>query len=94
MYIKHFPTPLAMALFLEDFVSFVPNPDFFDEYSPRVYNEIKPPQQAYACKLKMGKHPPSLDSRDKVSQQEDMYHPMILLWFFFLHGCRIKIDLT
>lgn len=83
MFIKHFQTLLTMALFLDDFVSFVPNPDFFDEYSPRVYNVLKPRQQAYAYKLKMGKHPPSLESRDKASQQEDMYHPMILLCCFF-----------
>ena len=42
--------------------------------------------------LKWGNKPPSLDSRDKASQQEDMYHPMILLCL--LHGCRIIIDLT
>nr|XP_022291571.1 uncharacterized protein LOC111102917 [Crassostrea virginica] len=42
MFIKNFPTPFTMDSFLEDFVSFVSNPDFYDEYSNRVYNVIKP----------------------------------------------------
>ena len=33
--------------------------------------------------LKWGIKPPSLDSRNKASQQEEMYHAMILLCFFF-----------
>ena len=41
MYIRHFPKPVTMASFLEDFVAFLSNPDFFDEYSQRVYSVIK-----------------------------------------------------
>lgn len=41
MFIKHFPSPLCLSDIMEDFVAFLSHPDFFDEYSNRVFNVVK-----------------------------------------------------
>lgn len=41
MFIKHFPSPLTMSDFLEDFVAFLSNPEFFNEFSSRVLQVVK-----------------------------------------------------
>lgn len=51
MYIKHFPAPFSMSDFLEDFVAFLSNPDFFDEFSSRVYHVVKYQSEGICCKV-------------------------------------------
>lgn len=51
MYIKHFPSPLSMGDIMEDFVAFLSHPDFFDEYSNRVFNVVKHRPEGTCCKL-------------------------------------------
>lgn len=41
MFIKHFPSPLTMSDFLEDFVAFLSNPDYLNEFSSRVLQVVK-----------------------------------------------------
>lgn len=41
MFIKHFPSPLTMSDFLEDFVAFLSNPDYLNEFSSRVFQVVK-----------------------------------------------------
>lgn len=41
MFIKHFPSPLTMSDFLEDFVAFLSNPEYLNEFSSRVFQVVK-----------------------------------------------------
>lgn len=51
MYIKHFPAPFNMSEFYEDFVAFLSNPDFFDEFSNRIYHVVKHRSEGICCKV-------------------------------------------
>lgn len=41
MFIKHLSSPLTMSDFLEDFVAFLSNPDYLNEFSSRVLQVVK-----------------------------------------------------
>ncbi|XP_048755717.2 uncharacterized protein LOC125666579 isoform X2 [Ostrea edulis] len=51
MLIRHFPTPLTMAYFLEDFTAFLSHQDFYDEYSNRIFNVLKFRRSYGCCKV-------------------------------------------
>lgn len=51
MFIKHFPSPLCIGDIMEDFVAFLSHPDFFDEYSNRVFDIVKHRPEGPCCKL-------------------------------------------
>ncbi|XP_056007691.1 uncharacterized protein LOC125666332 [Ostrea edulis] len=50
MLIRHFPTPLTLAYFLEDFTAFLSHQEFFDEYSNRIFNVVKFRRSNGCCK--------------------------------------------
>jgi hypothetical protein len=41
MFNKHFPAPLTMASFLDDFTALISHVEFWEEYSNRVFNLLK-----------------------------------------------------
>lgn len=41
MFIKHFPSPFTMSDFVEDFVAFLSNPEYSNEFSNRVFKVVK-----------------------------------------------------
>ncbi|XP_048743368.2 uncharacterized protein LOC130046285 [Ostrea edulis] len=51
MFNKHFPAPVTMASFMEDFTAFVSHVDFWDEYSNRVFNLLKFRRTGCFCKV-------------------------------------------
>jgi hypothetical protein len=51
MLLRHFPTPLTLAYFLDDFTAFLSHQDFFDEYSSRIFNVLKFGGSQGCCKV-------------------------------------------
>lgn len=51
MLIKYFPSPLTLNDFREDFVAFLSNPEFLDEYSSRIFNILKNKPDCMCCKV-------------------------------------------
>jgi hypothetical protein len=51
MFNKHFPAPLTMASFLEDFTALISHVDFWDEYSSRIYNLLKYRSSGFCCNV-------------------------------------------
>ena len=51
MFARLFPSPLTMNGFVEDFKSLLSNPDFFDEYSNRIFNVIRFQPKKMCCNV-------------------------------------------
>ncbi|XP_048743369.2 uncharacterized protein LOC125656826 [Ostrea edulis] len=51
MFNKHFPAPVTMAYFLEDFNAFVSHPEFWNEFSNRIFNILKFRRSGCCCEV-------------------------------------------
>lgn len=51
MLTKYFPSPLTLTDFREDFVAFLSNPEFLDEYSSRIFNIFRDQPDCKCCKV-------------------------------------------
>ncbi|XP_061195688.1 uncharacterized protein LOC133203906 [Saccostrea echinata] len=49
-FVKHIPTPLTMAYFMEDFVAFTSHDEFWNEYGNRIFNVLKGERSDRCCK--------------------------------------------
>ncbi|XP_061175545.1 uncharacterized protein LOC133184469 [Saccostrea echinata] len=51
MFVKHIPSPLTMAFFLEDFEAFLSHNEFWNEYAYRVFNILKYRDSCRCCRV-------------------------------------------
>ncbi|XP_062592535.1 sarcoplasmic calcium-binding protein-like [Saccostrea cucullata] len=51
VFVKHIPSPLTMAYFMEDFVAFLSHNEFWNEYGYRVFNILKYKDTSRCCRV-------------------------------------------
>ncbi|XP_061175544.1 uncharacterized protein LOC133184468 [Saccostrea echinata] len=51
VFVKHIPSPLTMAFFLEDFEAFLSHNEFWNEYGYRVFNILKYKDSCRCCRV-------------------------------------------